>query len=79
MPSEQWRVPPVLPEKRLLWSPRPGQSVWPGQCCPSFAARHSETLKVERECWFCRYADFRLKQPVALEVGICCHPVPQLE
>jgi len=78
MLSEQWLIPPVLPEKRLLSKPCPGESVWPGQCCPCFYARYSETLKVDRECWFCRYADFHLIWPVALQVGICCYPKVQL-
>ena len=72
--TEKWILPPKAPDRRLLDAPRAGRSVWPGQCCPCFAARYSETLKTGPECWFCRYADFHLDAPVALEVGICCYP-----
>lgn len=71
---EKWTVPPAVPERRILGSPHTGRSVWPGQCCPCFSARHSETGKIQRECWFCWYADFHLTQPAALEVGICRYP-----
>ena len=71
---EKWTSPPAVPELRLFEMPLSGRSVWPGQCCPGFAARRSETLKTTPECWFCRHADFHLTQPLALEVGICCYP-----
>lgn len=71
--TQEWTLPPFIPKRRLLCAPPAGQNVWPGQCCPRFAARSSETLKIDRECWFCRFADFHLTEPVALEVGICCY------
>ena len=70
---ETWTLPPVIPERRFLRSPPVGRNVWPGQCCPRFGARPSETLKIERECWFCRFADFHLTELTALDVGICCY------
>lgn len=73
-PREKWTLPPAVPERRLLDGPPAGGNVWPGQCCPRFAARRSETLKIIPECWFCRHADFHLTRPLALEVGICCYP-----
>jgi len=74
--SDTWLV-PEEPKKKLLAKPRRGRNVWPGQCCPYFEARHSD-LGVMRECWYCQYADFHLKEPVSLDVGICCYPKVQL-
>ena len=37
-------------------------------------------LPIEKEqCWYCRYANFHLTAPVALDVGICCYPQIQME
>ena len=37
-------------------------------------------LPIEKEqCWYCRYAHFRLTTLVALDVGICCCPQIQME
>ncbi len=63
---------------RPLPEPRVGGSVWPGQCCPAFTPRRA-ALPVERECWYCQYADFHLKKPVHLDVGICCWPEKQID
>ena len=57
--------------------PKRNGSVWPRQRCPAFTPRRSASQK-QAECWFCRYADFHLTEPVALEVGICCWPEVQL-
>ncbi|MBQ7384622.1 MAG: hypothetical protein IJV72_07540 [Clostridia bacterium] len=43
------------------------------QCCPAFLARKG-ALVCDRECWFCQYADFHLRNEVTLEVGICRYP-----
>lgn len=65
--------------REALPAPKPGGSVWPRQSCPAFTPR-KERLPIDGgQCWFCRYADFRLKCPVALEVGICCWPDIQIE
>lgn len=65
--------------REALPAPKPGGSVWPRQSCPAFTPR-KEHLPIEGgQCCFCRYADFRLKCPVALEVGICCWPDIQIE
>ena len=65
--------------REILPSPKPGGSVWPRQSCLAFVPR-KEHLSIEgSQCWFCRYADFHLKRPVALEVGICCWPDIQIE
>lgn len=51
-----------------------GGSVWPGDSCPAFSPREG-WLPIEKEqCWYCRYANFHLTAPVALDVGICCYP-----
>jgi len=74
-PSDrEWLSPPYKPKERLLPAPRVEQSVWPGQCCPKFKARHSDAGPVWAECWFCCHADFHLDRDVALDVGICCYP-----
>ena len=64
-------------EDRLLREPRVGGSVWPKQRCPAFTPRKNVPPE-QPECWYCRYADFHLKEPVALEVGFCCWPKMQL-
>ena len=62
-----------------LSAPKPGGSVWPRQNCPVFTPR-KEYLPIDGpQCWFCRYADFHLTRPVALEVGSCCWPEIQME
>lgn len=62
-----------------LSAPKPGGSVWPRQNCPVFTPR-KEYLPIDGpQCWFCRYADFHLACPVALEVGSCCWPEIQME
>lgn len=41
------------------------------ECCPAFTPREG-TLPTERECWFCRYADFRIDTPAPSEDdGVC--------
>lgn len=63
---------------RPLKKPRVGGSVWPMQRCPAFTPR-SGALKEDASCWYCKYADFHLKTPVALDVGICCWPKAQID
>ncbi len=65
-------------EDRPLKEPRVGGSVWPRQCCPAFTPR-TAVLPEERVCWYCKYADFHLKERVALDVGICCWPKKQID
>ena len=60
-----------------LNEPKAGGSVWPTQFCPAFTPRRS--APAERECWGCKYADFHLMKPVALEVGVCRWPKAQLD
>lgn len=63
---------------RSLKAPRVGGSVWPCQSCPAFTARKTASAD-ERGCWYCKYADFHLMEPVSLDVGICCWPKVQLD
>ena len=65
-------------EDRPLKEPRVGGSVWPRQCCPAFTPR-AAALLVERECWYCKYADFHLKERIHLDVGICCWPKKHID
>ncbi|MCI8740412.1 MAG: hypothetical protein HFG10_09930 [Oscillibacter sp.] len=65
-------------ERRAFSKPRTGYSVWPGQSCPAFT-RRVVRLGESGGCWFCRYANFHLRESVALEVGVCCWPREQAE
>lgn len=65
--------------REVLPAPKASGSVWPRQSCPAFLPRKGHLPIEGRQCWFCRYADFHLKCPVALEVGICCWPDIQME
>lgn len=64
--------------KRIWPEPHKDGGVWPQDCCPALAFRHSG-LGHEQTCWFCRYADFRLKERRAMSVGICCWPEIQID
>lgn len=63
---------------QVFYKPRTGRSVLPGQRCPAFVPR-SVQLGRTGECWFCRHANFHLRERVALEVGVCCWPKVQSE
>lgn len=60
-------------EDAPLSVPNTEGNVWPLQRCPAFEVRKGapEGLK---QCWFCRYADFHLDRPRALDVGVCYWP-----
>lgn len=55
-----------------------GGKVLPLQRCSCFSPRRSIT-QPRRECWYCRYADFHLTEPVALKVGVCRWPEIQCD
>ncbi len=61
---------------RSLRKPMTGCSVWPAQRCPAFTVR-TVGLVCGSGCWFCRYANFHLREQTPLEVGICCWPEVQ--
>ncbi|MCI8328247.1 MAG: hypothetical protein HFG02_01145 [Oscillibacter sp.] len=65
-------------EEPVLARPRTGRSVWPRQHCPAFTLR-TVRLGSGTGCWFCRYANFHLREPAALDVGVCCWPKSQSE
>lgn len=44
-----------------------------GNVCPEYTPRE-EAIESLKGCWYCRYADFHLKEERALEVGICKWP-----
>ena len=48
-------------------------SVWPEDLCPAYTPRE-EAIESLKGCWYCRYADFLLKEERALEIGICKWP-----
>ena len=53
--------------------PNKNGNVLPEDLCPEYTPREGaiESLK---GCWYCRYADFHLKEERALEIGICKWP-----
>ncbi len=69
---EAWAVVDVLPK------PREGGSVWPRESCPEFNPRSDYRPFTGPQCWYCKFADFHLKESVALDVGICCYPTVQI-
>ena len=54
-------------------APNKDGNVCPEQLCPAYTPRE-EALDSLKGCWYCRYADFHLKEERALEVGICRWP-----
>ncbi len=48
-------------------------SVWPEDICPAYTPRR-DAISCLKGCWYCRYADFHLKEEQVLEVGICRWP-----
>ena len=53
--------------------PNKNGNVWPGNLCPAYTPRE-DAIERLKECWYCRYADFHLKEERALEIGICKWP-----
>lgn len=60
-------------EKKIYDIPKKGENVWPQDICPAYTPR-DEAVNGIKGCWYCRYADFHLKDENALEVGICNWP-----
>lgn len=56
-----------------LFAPNAEGNVWPKQFCLAFEPRADAPIGL-RQCWYCRYADFHLDKPRALEVGVCYWP-----
>ena len=53
--------------------PNKNGNVWSGNLCPAYTPRE-DAIDSLKECWYCRYADFHLKEELALEIGICKWP-----
>ena len=53
--------------------PNKNGNVWPGNLCAAYTLRE-DAIDSLKECWYCRYADFHLKEERALEIGICKWP-----
>ena len=53
--------------------PNKNGNVWPGNLCAAYTPRE-DAIDSLKECWYCRYADFHLKEERALEIGICKWP-----
>lgn len=60
-------------EDATLNAPNAEGNVWPTQVCPAFEPRAGAPPGL-RQCWYCRYADFHLDKPRALDVGVCYWP-----
>ena len=58
--------------------PKRDGSVWPEDICPAYTERE-DAIPSLRGCWYCKYADFHLKEETALEVGICRWPKKVME
>ena len=58
---------------KRLSEPPTNCNVYPKQQCPAFSPRCG-ALPGERECWFCKYADFHIESERPLDVGICGYP-----
>ncbi|MEG2119504.1 MAG: hypothetical protein RRY53_04050 [Pseudoflavonifractor sp.] len=43
-------------------------------CCPFWIAQNGDGLCPIRECWYCKYADFRRSTKTVLEHSPCNHP-----
>ena len=65
--------------RKFLPAPKPGGSMRPRQSCPTFVPRKEHLPTDSIQCRFCRHADFHLKCPMALNIGICCWPEIQME
>ena len=50
-----------------------GKVIIKSNTCSQFSARKS-ILAIEPICWFCKYADFDLKDDKLPEKGICKYP-----
>ena len=53
--------------------PNKNGNVWSGNLCPAYTPRE-DAIDSLKECWYCGYADFHLKEERALEIGICKWP-----
>ena len=65
-------------KSRTLRKPMTGYNVWPAQRCPAFTVR-TVGLACGSGCWFCRYANFHLRELISLDVGVCCWPEIQFD
>lgn len=58
-------------------APNRDSNVWPNDICPGYTPRDGAIESI-KGCWYCRYADFHLKELKALDVGVCCWPTKQI-
>lgn len=65
-------------EDAPLKAPNTEGNVWPKQRCSAFEPRDSTPVGIV-QCWYCRYADFHLGRPRALDVGVCYWPKKVME
>ena len=60
-------------DRREFEGPNQNGNVCPEDYCPAYTPRE-EAIESLKDCWYCRYADFHLKEEKALEVGNCKWP-----
>ena len=65
-------------EDMPLSAPNAEGNVWPKQVCPAFEPR-TNTPSGLRQCWYCRYADFRKSNEIMLENSVCRHVLNQVK
>ena len=60
-------------ENHVYEIPKKDGSVWPNDCCPAYTPRE-DSIESIKGCWYCKFADFHIKEETVLEVGICRWP-----
>lgn len=63
----------MIGNREYFEAPNKNGNVWTEDLCPAYTPRE-EAIDSLKGCWYCRYADFHLKEELALEVGICTWP-----
>ena len=59
--------------RNIFKVPNKDGNVWPKDLCPAYTPRE-DSIECIKGCWYCKYADFHLKDERALEVGVCRWP-----
>ncbi len=64
--------------KNVYDTPNREGSVWPDDICPAYTPRQ-DAIDCLKGCWYCKYADFHLREEKVLDVGICTWPKKTME
>ncbi len=76
--KRQNHIPEFRKDPSFYTVPKRDGSVWPEDICPAYTEREGAIPSL-RGCWYCKYADFHLKDETVLEVGICRWPKKVME